>query len=272
MKKFLVTLTAFICLISSGCFQGSSNLTINDDGTVFLKNRFLGVPFIAEQMEQLKKNFEDKSNAEISPVSENNLSGYEVTMNYPDVKSFAADGISLYSTHEGKCKGIRMKDNWFFDVYNFDLLFSNASQFSPTEAAAVQSILSQVAFDMTIALPYVPDSHNADKIDATNKILTWNLAPAMLSGNDKHMRVQFKIWNKSHVVLTLIFGVILFAATMFFFNKVRAEESESIAKDLRLKRNIFAGLLAALLIISIGMLLIPVEFTDADIISAVARD
>lgn len=270
MKKIFAAMI-FICMTCAGCLDGGSHLIITDDGAVHMRNKLIGVPLIAEHIESFRKSFENRSDAEISPVVENNMSGYEVRINYPSIETFAAEGNPLYTTREGKCKGIQKRDGWFFDTYNFDLISSGERKFSPGEAAAVQSMLSQVIFDLVIELPYSADNHNADKSDAANKILTWHLAPVLIGNTaDKHMRVQFKLWHKDKIALTVAVEILLLATTIFFFVKASAEESESLSKDLQFKRNVFAGLFVALAAISAYMLLTPVNFTDADIISAVA--
>lgn len=269
MKKFFVFATIFFCVTCAGCFQGNSTLIITDDGKVYMRDKFIGVPLLAEQIESFKENFAHNPNAEISPVVENNMSGFEVRVNYPSVESFAAENFSLFAAHKDKCAGIRQRKGWFFDSYNFDFISSGDQSFSPSEAAAVQSVLSQVTFDLTIELPHAAENHNADKIDAAQKVLTWNLAPSLLSGTDKHMRVEFKIWHRDKIFLTALAELLLLASTIFFTVKIRTEDFDSLGKDLRLKRNIFAGLFVALLIISAYMLLAPVTFTDANTISAV---
>ena len=261
----------FFCLTSTGCFQGGSNLIITDDGKVFMRNKMIGVPMIADSIESFRQSFEQKANAEISPVAENNMSGYEVRVNYPSIEAFAAEGNPLYMTQAGKCKGIQLKRGWFFDTYNFDFLSTGDKNFSPSESAAIQSMLSQVTFDLVIELPYAADNHNADKCDVTNKILTWHLAPVLLgSVADKHAHAQFKLWHRDKIALTALVEMLLLAGGIFFGVKARAEESESIADNLRFKRNVFVGLFVALMIISAYMIFAPVNFTDADIISAVA--
>ena len=267
MKLFHYALLIFFCLICTGCFQGGSNLIITDDGKVFMRNKLIGVPLIAESIESFKNSFTNKPNAEISPVVENNMSGYEVRMNYPSIEAFAADSATLYATHSGKCKGIQQKCGWFFDAYNFDLISSVDKNFSPSETAAVQSMLSQVTFDLVIELPYSADNHNADKFDAANKILTWNLAATMIGGGEKHMHAQFKIWHREKIFFTGFIGLLMLAAGIFFHVKRKAEMSEIISASMTFKRNVFAGLFIALIIISAYMILAPVTFTDADIIS-----
>ena len=260
MKKFLLVAIILLCVTCAGCFQGNSTLVVTDDGKFFLRNKFIGVPLLAEQIESLKNSFAHNPNADISPVAENNMSGYEIRVQYPDVKSFAAEKIPLFTAHEGKCAGIRQRTGWFFDAYNFDLISTGEQNFSPSESAAVQSVLSQVTFDLTIELPYAALSHNADKVDASQRVLTWNLAASMLSGTDKHMRVEFKLWHRDKIFLTALVELLLIAATTFFAVKVRSEESDSLKSDLSFKRNVLAGLTVALTLISAYMLLTPVTF------------
>ena len=269
MKKILLAAMILLCTTCAGCLEGGSHIVITNEGEVYMKNRLIGVPLIAEHVESFRKSFESNPAAEISPVAENNMSGYEVRVHYPSIENFAAQGNPLYMTHDGKCKGIQLKRGWFFDAYNFDLISTNEKKLSPGESAAVQSMLSQVTFDLVIELPYSADNHNADKVDASKKILTWQLAPVIIgSVVDKHMRVQFKLWHRDKIFLTAAVELLLIAATIFFFVKARKEESDSLIKDLRFKRNVFAGLFVALIIISAYMIFTPINFTDAEIISA----
>jgi len=113
-----------------------------------MRNRLIGVPLIAEAIESFRQSFANNPAAEISPVAENNMSGYEVRVHYPSVAAFAAEGNPMYLTRPGKCKGIQLKRGWFFDSYNFDLIFAAGQKIPPSQAAAVQSMLSQVTFDL----------------------------------------------------------------------------------------------------------------------------
>lgn len=263
MKKFLLAATILLAVSCAGCFQGGSHLIITDGGEVFLRNKLIGTPLIAEQIEAFRKSFADNPNAEVAPVAENNMSGYEIRTHYPNVAELAASGMSLYSAHDGKCKGIRLKRGHFFDTYDFDLISAGQRKLSPSESAAVQSMLSQVTFDLVIELPYSADSHNADKSDVANKILTWNLAASLIGGTDKHIHAQFKLWNFDNIILTAAIELLLLAATIFFVVKARAEQSDSLRRDLKFKRNVFAGLFIALMIISAYMLFAPITFADA---------
>ena len=269
MKRILLAAMILLCVTCAGCLEGGSTLIITDDGEVYMHNRLIGVPLIAEHIESFRKSFENNSNAEISPVAENNMSGYEVRVHYPSIETFAEEGNPLYVTRDGQCKGIQRRKSWFFDTYNFDLISTGDRKYSPNEAATVQSMLSQVSFNLVMELPYAADNHNADKSDASNKILTWHLAPVIIGSiADKHMRAQFKIWHRDKIVLTVLVELLLMAGGIFFHVKARSEESESIGKNWNFKRNVFAGIFIALAVISIYLLLAPVTFTDADIISA----
>ena len=269
MRKIFLAAMILFGVMCSGCFEGSSNLIITDDGEVYMRNKLIGVPTIAASIESVRQNFEQEPNADISPVAENNMSGYEERVHYPSIEAFAAGNNPLFMRHEGKCEGIRQHKSWFFDAYDFDLILTSNREFSTFEAAAFQSMLSQVSFDLVIELPCVADNHNADKVDVTGKILTWHLAPVIIgSVVDKHMRAQFKLWHRDKFALTILVGLMLMTGGIFFHVKARSEESESVGKDLRFKRNVFAGMFVALVVISIYLLNAPVTFTDADIISA----
>ena len=119
-------------------------------------------------------------------------------------------------------------------------------------------------------MPYSADNHNADKSDAANKVLTWNLAPALIGGSEKHMHAQFKLWHRDKVAVTIAVEILFLAAMIFFHVKRNVEESEKISAVMIFRRNVFAGLSVALILISAYMMLAPVTFADADIISAVA--
>ena len=230
-KIFLLTLI-FLCVTCAGCFQGNTNLIITDDGKVFLRNKFIGVPLVAEQIESFKNNFAQNPNAEILPVVENNMSGYEIRVNYSSVESFASEKFSLFAAHKDKCAGIQQRTGWFFDAYKFDLLSTGEQALSPGEAAAVQSVLSQVSFDLTIELPHAAENHNADRFDAAQKNLTWNLAASLLSGQDKHMRAEFKLWHRGKIFLTALVELLLLAAGIFFHVKRKSAASDGIAAGL----------------------------------------
>lgn len=269
MKKILLAAIILLCVNCAGCLEGGSNLIITDDGKVFVRNKLIGVPLIAEHIESFRQSFANNPNAEISPVVEKNMSGYEVRANYPSVEKFAADCSSIYAAHEGKCKGIQQHKGFFFDAYNFDLISAGKKNFSPSEAAAVQSMLSQVSFDLTLELPYAAENHNADKFDAAQKVLTWNLAPVLTGGGEKHMHAQFRIWHKDKIALTAAIELLLLAAMIFFFWKARSADFETVGKDLIFKRNVFAGLSVALALVAAHMIFAPVTFTDAEIISPI---
>lgn len=267
MRKIFLFTLILLCVMCAGCFQGNTNLIITDDGKVFLRNKFIGVPLVAEQIESFKNNFAQNPDAEISPVVENNMSGYEIRVNWPNVKSFASENFSLFAAHKDKCAGIQQRTGWFFDAYKFDLMSTGEQSLSPSEAAAVQSVLSQVSYDLTIELPHAAENHNADRFDAAQKILTWNLATSLLSGQDKHLRVEFKLWHRGKIFLTALVELLLLAAGIFFHVKRKSAASDGIAAGLTFKRNIFAGLFVALALVSAYMIFAPVTFTPADTIS-----
>ena len=161
-----------------------------------------------------------------------------------------------------------LRKRWFYDEYAFDFYFESPPANLPPEAEFItQAAFNNVVYDMAIQFPNPVESHNADTVESDGKFLKWNLAPVLIHGGERHMNARFKIWHKDKIALTAAIEILFLATAIFFFIKARAEESESISKDLRFKRNVFAGLFIALAIIAAYQSLAPVNFTDADIIS-----
>ena len=196
--------------------------------------------------------------------------GYEFSLDYPDIETFVKEAYEKYIVHTDRNKGFSQRKGWFFDAYDFDFHVTYSPLNLPPEVEHLtQAAFDSVVYDVTIQLPYPADNHNADKFDAANKVLTWNLAPVLIHGGERYINARFKIWHKEKIALTAAIELLLLAATIFFFHKARVEESESLGRDFRFKRNVFAGLSLALAAISAYMLFAPVNFTNADIISLV---
>ena len=270
MKKLFAAMI-FICLTCAGCFQGKSDVIITSDGAVVQHNKFIGNPFIIRQIEDWKDKTEKLNpNVKAKVVVEGDLRGYEFRFDYPNIETFAKSTGNLYRAQLGKNRGISRHETWFFDEYDFDFYFeSSPLQLPPETEFMTQTAFRGIQFDVTLQLPYSAEKNNADKISGDGKFLQWNLAPVLIHGGEKFMQTRFKIWHKDKIALTAIVDMIFFAATIFFFRKARAEESENIKKDLQFKRNVFAGLFITLAVISTYMILAPVNFTDTDIISIV---
>lgn len=271
MRNILVVALGLICLTCAGCFQANFDLKVTSDGAVVRNWKLLGTAPFLRQIEDMKAmNEKVFPNIRVTPISEDDMLGYEFKLDYPDIESFAKSWSEIYSAHAGENKGVSRQNGWFFDAYEFDFYFMSTPANIPPEAEYFnQAAFDSVIYAATIQLPYSADSHDADEISADGKLLKWNLAPIAIHGGEKNLNVRFKIWHKDKLALTAAIELLLLVATIFFFRKARAEGSESLNKDLRFKRNVFIGLSVALAIISVYMLLAPVTFTDADIISPI---
>lgn len=268
MKRVLIVVVSLVCLMCAGCFQADFDLIITKEGAVIQHSKFIGNPLVIRQIEDWKTNNE-KLNPDVkaNQIVEGDLRGYEFTNHYPDIESFAKTAGDLHKANAGKNKGISRRKSWFFDTYDFDFYWTNPPLNIPPEAEFMtQTAFNAVEFNFSIQLPYAAESHNADTFDSNGRFLKWNLAPVLLHGGEKFMQARFKLWHWDKVVLTVIIEMLLLVATIFFFIKARAEELETVSKDLRFKRNVFAGLFITLTIVAAYLLLAPVTFTDADII------
>ncbi len=276
IKIFGVMLVTIASLFSAGCFQGESNLTIDDNGKVTMNIEIMGVPILREHIEGWKNEMERSNRAtEISPVSSGNMSGYRITMQYQSIEQFAAQKIDIFGSKTGKAKGIQQRKGWFFDEYSFDFL-SEAPEDSEEylDNTLVQSMMPQIKFDMVINLPYAAEKNNAQHVSNDNKTLSWNLASSITSGKDVSVQVQFRIWHKEKIAVTLAAIIILLGAMIYFLRKSQKQtENQADNAEGEAAKNIFymkicAGLLAAIISASAFMLINPVTFTDADIISS----
>jgi len=261
----IFTLTTFL---SAGCFQGESNLTIDADGKVTLKNELMGVPLLREYIEAAKNDLERKNKViDITPISSGNLSGYRITTQYTNVEQFAAQNIELYAGRAGKCKGIQQRKGWFFDEYNFDFVSEAPESGEYLDNPLAQSMMPQIKFDMLINLPYSAESSNAQNSTNDNKTLSWNLTSSMTSGKDVSIQARFKIWHRDKIIMTVAAIIALLGGAIYFSRKSKTFEADSYeaAKNLKFMQFCMA-LAAAIISASIYMLIAPVEFTDADII------
>ena len=268
--KFFAVLLMMISIFCTGCFQGKSNLTIDSDGKVTLHNEIMGVPVMSEAIEKLKNDLERSNTVtEITPIAEGNMSGYRITTQYNSIEHFATQNLELFNRTNHN-KGIQQRKGWFFDSYNFDFI-SDAPENSEEylDNPLVQSMMPQIKFDLVINLPYAVEYTNAQNISNEGKTLTWNLASSITSGRNLPIKAQFKIWNKSKVILTVALILICLGGMIYFFQKAKnsSEDKKDASKNLWYMQ-ICAGLAAAIISASIFILINPVIFTDADIISS----
>ena len=269
VKIFALMIITSLSIFCAGCFQGESNLMIDEDGKVTLKTELLGVPVMQDVIEGFKNDMERGHFVTgIEPIANGNLSGYRVTTQYANIEQFAAQNIELFSS-SAKSKGIQQRKGWFFDAYNFDFIATaheNSEEY--LDNPIVQSMMPQIKFDMVINLPYAAEKNNAHNVSNEGKTLSWNLTSSITSGKDVSMQAQFKIWHKGKVAVTIAAIILLLGGAIYFFQKVKnysEDEGEAAKNNFYMK--ICAGLAAALISAATFMLIDPVTFTDADTIS-----
>ena len=226
-ETFKIFLLGLICLTCAGCFQAESTITVNDDGTVITKSKFVAIPYLAGAIGETKNNLaKNNPNAKINPVSEGNLSGYEVELNYASMDKFISNDMVMYQAIPGKCAGLQQNKGWFFNEYSFDFCFEGRDMNTQNNegAAIAQAMLAQVKFDFVINLPYSAESSNADFTSNEGKTLTWNLATALINGQDKFVKVKFKIWNRAQIAITIFLVLAILGGTIYSLNKSKSVE------------------------------------------------
>ena len=231
-KSFLQaarTLIPALCLLiitvfPAGCFKGEANLTIHDDGSVALKTRLLGTDFLKEAIIEATNEMKKKDSAAVvKEISEGDKTGFEITSEYPDMKTLAEKGGDLFTRRDGKAAGIQQKKTWFYDAYALDLYAgpsetgNDADGDDPAAAAMMKGFLDQIHYEFCLTLPEAPEKHNADRTEDGGKTLRWDLAPTLTAGGDKHIQAEFRLWNKPHIMLTAAVAIVSLALAILFF-------------------------------------------------------
>ena len=217
---FLLIITVF----TTGCFKGEANLTIHDDGSAALKTRLLGTDFLKEAIIEATNEMKKKDSAAVvKEISEGDKTGFEITSEYPDMKTLAEKGGDLFTRRDGKAAGIQQKKTWFYDAYALDLYAgpsetgNDADGDDPAADAMMKGFLNQIHYEFCLTLPEVPEKHNADRTEDGGKTLRWDLAPTLAAGGDKHIQVEFRLWNKPHIMLTAAVAIVSLALAVLFF-------------------------------------------------------
>ena len=272
-KRFLLALLAIVTLACSGCFGGSTELSIDESGAVHSKFTIVGMDFMREEIERQKqKLLKGHPNATVTPAKDGNMSGFSVATDYENMDKFAGDGWEFYASRPGVSKGIQKKSRWFFDAYSFDIFVEGNENVKPDKevAAVAEAFLSQIRFDFTLNLPYEADSQNADTVFNGSKTLSWNISSSLTKGESKRINATFRLWNKLRTGLTIGVAVMLLAVAILF--AVQASTSEGADKRTKMGFALGAGAVFLFLaLVSAYILLSPVSFTDSDIISGTVQ-
>lgn len=266
--KIFAILLMTMSIFCAGCIQGKSDLTIDDNGKVTLNSEIMCVPILSTAVEELKNDLERGHYVtEITPISSGNMSGYKITTQYANIEQLASQDLEIFNS-TNRNKGIQQRKGWFFDAYNFDLLSAAPEDVDELGGAIAQSMMPRAKFDFVMNLPYAVETTNAQNVSNEGKTLAWNLTSSFIGGKDMSLKAQFKIWHKGQIAVTIIAIIALLGGAIYFFQKAKnsSEDKEDAAKNLKYMQ-ICSVLAAAIISVSTYMLIAPVTFTDADIIS-----
>ena len=233
IKGLCLALMLTSSLMLAGCFSGDVNLTVNADGSADIKTTMVAVPLLQPQIENAKNStLRDTPNAVVNPINANGMTGYEIIQHYDRLADFANNN---FAQGEGDAKGITVDEGWFYDTYNFNIVFTgNTAGTGDNERSMAQAMLSSISFNYTINLPVTPISHNAPTVSNEGKTLSWNLAKALLGNGDEKIEVSFRLWNRAHIIVTavgavLVLGIILWL--MLARRKKKNDEDEDLEEE-----------------------------------------
>ena len=272
----LAALCILLALFTGGCFRGEAHLSVHADGSCTLKSTLLGMDFIGQSLAKHKDEImKNDPYARFREIAENGKTGFEIISDFPDMKALAKRGGPLFARRDGKCLGLLEKKTWLYDAYMFDLCPDDAigegGQTDPQVHALMQGFLPQIQYDFRLALPVPAESHNADGVERDGQELRWDLSSTLTSGQEKHICVTYRIWNKMHIALTAGLALLFpgLSAAVFFR---RQEDAEEEGRRRLLPAALCGGLALAIIAFSAYMVLCPPTLTAQDSISPVLSD
>ena len=209
MRTMLAAVMLGLLVLTSGCFSGDVNVTVNNDGSADLKTTLVRAPMLAQIVEQSKASMLAKNpDAQVAPVTKENMSGYEITEHYDSVDKLSDQ--EFFAAHDGKNTGITVKKSLFYTDYNFDLLFEGSQNGGGAGAFA-----SNITFTYQMTLPSAPSSTNADREEDGGRTLTWNLGKTLVTGESSPIQVSFRIWHTNVIIGAVVLVLVILAVIAF---------------------------------------------------------
>ena len=219
MKRIFLVLLIVFSLAAAGCIKAEESVTIKEDGSSTMVTRMVGNMFAAEALKATKNEFvAENPDAVVKDVNDGDMTGYEVTVSYPDIETLAAKGGDMFTAVEGRNAGVTVTRSWFYDMGAQD----------PESKKMVQGMLDQVQYNFTLNLPVKPETQNADSVAGDGKSLTWNLKKTISEGKDVRMQASYRIYNQAHIALTV--GIIVLALLLaggFLYMRRRKQADET---------------------------------------------
>lgn len=233
MKRIFLVLLIVFSLAAAGCIKAEESVTIKEDGSSTMVTRMVSNMFAAEALKATKNEFvAENPDAVVKDVNDGDMTGYEVTVSYPDIETLAAKGGDMFTAVEGRNAGVTVTRSWFYDAYTFDLFAkgeeTDMGAQDPESKKMVQGMLDQVQYNFTLNLPVKPETQNADSIAGDGKSLTWNLKKTISEGKDVRMQASYRIYNQAHIALTV--GIIVLALLLaggFLYMRRRKQADET---------------------------------------------
>lgn len=173
-RMFLVLLLVAFSVAAAGCIKADESVTIKEDGSSTMVTRMVGNMFAAEALKGSKDEFvKENPDAVVKEIQDGDMTGYEVTVSYPDIETLAAKGGDMFTAVEGRNAGAVVAKSWFYDTYTFDLFVKgeemDTGEQDPESKAMVQSMLNQIQYRFTLNLPAKPETQNADNVSSDGK-------------------------------------------------------------------------------------------------------
>lgn len=224
-RKKMLLILLFLCF-TTGC-QVSSDLTINKDLSVkeelnmtgtseFFDNHYRNFPITVVENMLDSQEREEKlvENGYFYEIKKDKRYPYVyATKNYASLLDYANNTI--------------FKKQYFEDLIvetNNNLVTLKSKDFIVYEEGEDIDRYSIKSFSLNIKLPYVVTSHNADKVDKSENIYTWNIN---IETKEKEINITFDkdrvyVYNMAmyiSIIILCLLGVVLIIVTLGIVKK-----------------------------------------------------
>ena len=224
----LLVMTVFLC----GCIKVETDLTINNNGSAVVKERFMmSKQLLAmagqDPFEQAIKE-KQTNDREIVPYETDEMKGFEaklVIKNLDTDKWNITQESNAIKTNNLDKKFVSVKKDFFRTIYNIDAEFDiTKSSENSSDTTAQLDAMKASGMDMsnflqykyTIRIPKKADLHNANHVDVNNNAYIWDIK----FGEINKVQMKFTIYNVTNILIVL-FVVFVSCLSVVYF-KTRA--------------------------------------------------
>jgi len=248
MKRKIITVFGamfLLVLTLSGCVKFEMDVKVNPNNSADVNVTFLINSMVAGMasseggnginLDEMKSSAE-KAGYTATSQKEGNMIGYKFAKHFKNVNELSKDGTTpsnlqdLFKEGKSQANIFTIKKGLLQNTYSVDLDMDLDSIKPPNEdgnefaGSIYKSMMSQMDFKFKSTLPIKTVSNNASKVSDDDKSLEWQLIP----GQKNKIKMEFKVWNTTNIILIAVGGVILLVILLLLVFRRQKKTKELI--------------------------------------------